>query len=962
VRPVLNTIGGETVSLTSSRNIGLTPANPIIGTVTVGDGVTSVAASNLGITSGQSPAVYTNDGYTTAGPVSLPAGQSTHAYIRAASSDDAAAFVYYDITVTKLNTEKELTSVAGKSVTPAGTGTSSSPKTDTVIILDGTKNSILTSEIEVSPTAVFSLYTDAAFTQSAGSAISITESDSNMVYIKVVAEDSTETYYAITVIKDSTAPAVLTVTPSGIGASVSGSVVITFSEAMDEGTAGTVQLNSLGALGAGSWSAGSTVYTASYSGLSLGTLYTVHISGFKDARSNALAADSTHSFTPADTVTYTAVQEGGTGGSPNVKTTTDIKLTFSEAVSGLTTGAITVTNGTGQVVTGALTPASGSHTEWTLSVSSVAASGDLSVAVTDWNGYIVSGGAKTVAVYKDAAAPTAQVQYRTSAFRNFLNTISFGYWFRETVLVNIQGADPGGDGLAASDAVQYKVTATAETDESNITGWTTGTGFTQDPDGKYILYVKVTDKNGNYNIYKDGMVVFTDSEQTAQDKTFIRLGDGDISDIAVTLHDNTVAGIVNTTMGGLALTPGSHYTVDGSSGLITLKNAYLRTLNASVTPYTFTVSYLPQGTTDAAVVITDAADTTNTPAATSFTVTVNKAAQTALTVGQPNPIVRYGEIGRQLETAGGSGTGAVTFSLVSGTAARVAADGTLTITGVGTIRVKAEKQTDDDYLGIESAEADIEIYEADKGALIMLRDAVELALGRVAANLHEENYLASAAAALRSAIASANLIIQNPTVTQAEVDAAYAVLEDAYKALAQDHPVLAHSHPDGVSGLGETVRIRVKGHLADVTALTLDDKNYTLVPDSGGAAGTQIIKDENGTVIGKITSGSAIVTFEEDFIDGLGNGTYALDLTFIDVLGIGHSEASSVAKSEILIKRAPESGSEAESDGNDTGSGSAKTGDDMNMLLYSAAMILAFACLAVRGLLLRIRRKAMLRK
>ncbi|MDR1666888.1 MAG: T9SS type A sorting domain-containing protein, partial [Bacteroidales bacterium] len=80
-------------------------------------------------------------------------------------------------------------------------------------------------------------------------------------------------------------------------AATSGNVVITFSEAMDEGAAGTVQLNSLSALTGGAWSDGNTVFTVAYSGLTNSTAYTVNISGFEDAAGNTMTADNTHSFT-----------------------------------------------------------------------------------------------------------------------------------------------------------------------------------------------------------------------------------------------------------------------------------------------------------------------------------------------------------------------------------------------------------------------------------------------------------------------------------------------------------------------------------------------------------------------------------------------------------------------------------------------------------------------------------------
>ncbi|MCL2167308.1 MAG: Ig-like domain-containing protein, partial [Clostridiales bacterium] len=58
-------------------------------------------------------------------------------------------------------------------------------------------------------------------------------------------------------VKDTTPPAVVSVTPDGGNTPVAGSIVITFDEAMDT-AAGTVRLNTLSPLTGGVWSAGDT--------------------------------------------------------------------------------------------------------------------------------------------------------------------------------------------------------------------------------------------------------------------------------------------------------------------------------------------------------------------------------------------------------------------------------------------------------------------------------------------------------------------------------------------------------------------------------------------------------------------------------------------------------------------------------------------------------------------------------
>ena len=114
---------------------------------------------------------------------------------------------------------------------------------------------------------------------------------------------------------DNTAPTVVSVSPDGTDAEISGSIAITFSEAMNT-TPGTVSLdNSVGTLSGGTWSEDGKTYTVSYSGLALSTEYTITISGFKDVAGNAMTEDTGHSFTTAaetdDVFHYSNAPESG---------------------------------------------------------------------------------------------------------------------------------------------------------------------------------------------------------------------------------------------------------------------------------------------------------------------------------------------------------------------------------------------------------------------------------------------------------------------------------------------------------------------------------------------------------------------------------------------------------------------------------------------------------------------------
>ncbi len=148
---------------------------------------------------------------------------------------------------------------------------------------------------------------------------------------------------------DTTLPAVTGVTPNGTSAPVSGNIVITFSEAMDTTGAGAVYLSDDGgttygsALSGGAWSAGNTVYTIPYSGLSYSTAYTVKIEGLEDVAGNTMTADSTHSFTTGVEPLIPSVLPGTL--TVDIGSTASFTIAFGQGASMATSADITVTNG-----------------------------------------------------------------------------------------------------------------------------------------------------------------------------------------------------------------------------------------------------------------------------------------------------------------------------------------------------------------------------------------------------------------------------------------------------------------------------------------------------------------------------------------------------------------------------------------------------------------------------------------
>lgn len=201
----------------------------------------------------------------------------------------------------------------------------------------------------------------------------------------------------------------------------------------------------------------------------------------------------------------------------------------------------------------------------------------------------------------DNTPPTAEITIRNSSFRNFLNRISFGLFFKETQTVSVTAADVG----AGLDKAEYLLSGTAFTkkaDAGAADGWTALTldtdgrgSFTVTPNSKGFLYVKAIDREGNVTVVNaDGMVVYTDAEQITERVSF---AEASADDCVFRVKDNgsTVRSI---TMGSRALVRDTEYRIGASANgqlAITLTNSFLTSLTAG--SYTLTVSYDPLGET-----------------------------------------------------------------------------------------------------------------------------------------------------------------------------------------------------------------------------------------------------------------------------------------------------------------------------------------------------------------------------
>lgn len=111
----------------------------------------------------------------------------------------------------------------------------------------------------------------------------------------------------------------------------------------------------------------------------------------------------------------------------------------------------------------------------------------------------------------DSNAPTTEISIKDNKFTSLLNNITFGLFFKNTDTVSVKAEDKE-SGLKS---VRYFVSDKEITDFENIKWSEYKDSFAINPDGKYIVYVKVEDKVGNSKIISsDGLVIDSLAPQT----------------------------------------------------------------------------------------------------------------------------------------------------------------------------------------------------------------------------------------------------------------------------------------------------------------------------------------------------------------------------------------------------------------------------------------------------------------
>ena len=201
---------------------------------------------------------------------------------------------------------------------------------------------------------------------------------------------------------------------------------------------------------------------------------------------------------------------------------------------------------------------------------------------------------------KDSTSPVGKIQIKENEFKTFLNTITFGFFFKDKVDITISASDK----LSGVAKIQYFLSDQVYENGSDIpsSGWENATminhsaSFSIDPadwnpdkfNETFFVYARITDFAGNIcYLRSDGVVIYTDS--TASDVSMkFQKGSSEDPAIRVNLNGNTIKTIFN---GSYELSLNSDYTVNDSE--IEFSSSYLDSLTAG--EYTFTISYNPAG-------------------------------------------------------------------------------------------------------------------------------------------------------------------------------------------------------------------------------------------------------------------------------------------------------------------------------------------------------------------------------
>ncbi|MEG1719537.1 MAG: lectin like domain-containing protein [Clostridia bacterium] len=202
---------------------------------------------------------------------------------------------------------------------------------------------------------------------------------------------------------------------------------------------------------------------------------------------------------------------------------------------------------------------------------------------------ITANTAITVVGVADTKAPVVAVALDTNNWNSFLNTVTFGLFFKETKTLSVTATDTDGSGIAKTEYLVSDTPFNAVADVNGVWKNITGNSINLAVNSKQYVYVKSTDNKGNFAIVNtNGIVIYTDSELVTKTEEFNMDMTKDI-EVSQKTIGNTVASIKN---GTVALVEGTDFTQNENK--VILKKEYLaKALTGDNLVLTFT--FAPMG-------------------------------------------------------------------------------------------------------------------------------------------------------------------------------------------------------------------------------------------------------------------------------------------------------------------------------------------------------------------------------
>lgn len=195
----------------------------------------------------------------------------------------------------------------------------------------------------------------------------------------------------------------------------------------------------------------------------------------------------------------------------------------------------------------------------------------------------------------DSQPPTGTIKVSANEWKSFVNTLTFGIFYKERQTVTITAEDAG----SGVDEVSYFLasfltsgsegmdqTALAALPASKWTKITNGGSFAINPDNKYAIYAKITDKSGNVTyLSTDGIVLDKTAPiitGIANNKTYCAGVTFAVTD-AIGLSSVKIDDIVQTISGGYTISESDEQTTHTivAEDLAGNMTSYTITINAS---------------------------------------------------------------------------------------------------------------------------------------------------------------------------------------------------------------------------------------------------------------------------------------------------------------------------------------------------------------------------------------------